>query len=742
MSRRNCARRGPSDSDQLIRRAAALEGLELRRLLSASSLDTSFNGTGVLVDVVAGTDFGGAAVVQPWDDKIVVLKNGSGGPELVRYNANGTFDAAIPLTNFDFAVDVAIAPGNQLVVAGDSSTVLGDVQVARFSSALAPAGLSSNYSVGLTTNDIATGVEVRADGSIVLGGQTDTDMFVMQLDSSGNVMSTTPINFGFGTTAGGIAVNPSTGAVVIVGDYNDNSSQNFAAARVDTAGNLDLTFDGDGKLLVSDLGSNDTETLTSVVVSSSGDVYAVGKSAGAGALIHITSSGGYDATFGGSGVVNVLGAESGAFSVALAAGGKLLITGAPVAPVFSLSRYTTSGAADTTFDGDGNVQTVIGTSAIGPGLAQHADGRIVVAGTADNDLAVARYGDAPGGPNPSPTALAITRTDDAVRTLGVTFTGSFTDPGDTHQVKWEFDDGNVIAFHPSTDAGALTPTHAYSTTGTYLVKFTVKDSGGNEVSTTHQVVVKEAGIIAGQLFVVGAGGNDNITLKDNVGGIFKVRIGGVIVGQYNQNAISKIVITGGNGADDIAIERDVTLPSEIYGGEGDDVIKGGGGNDVMFGEGGDDKLKARDAHDIVVGGAGSDTLAGGDGRDLLFGGAGADKIAGQDDSDIILSGTTSYDTPSPSNLAALEAIHTEWRRTDLTTTQRINSIKVTGVGPGNAYKLLGGTTVFDDAARDTLTSGSGGDWFLANPGGTSVLDKITDLNSVDFIDSITFILAP
>jgi Ca2+-binding RTX toxin-like protein len=396
-----------------------------------------------------------------------------------------------------------------------------------------------------------------------------------------------------------------------------------------------------------------------------------------------------------------------------------------------------------TFDGDGNVQTDIGLLAIGFSLAQHGDGRIVVAGMADDDLAVARYGSAPVNNTP-PTPNSIGTPTAVVRQNAATISGSFTDPdlGDTHQVAWDFGDGNTIALHPSTDAGALTPTHAYANSGTFLVTFTVSDGVNPAVTTSTSVTVTASGIVSGSLLVGGTGSADNITVKDNVNDVFKVRIGGVIVGQYAQNLLSKIVIVGGNGADDIAIEADVTLPSEIYGGDGDDVIKGGGGNDVIFGEAGNDKLKARDAHDILVGGSDSDTLAGGDGRDLLFGGAGADKIAGQDDSDIILSGTTSYDTASPSNLAALQAIHTEWRRTDLTTSQRINSIKVTGVGPGNAYKLLGGTTVFDDGARDTLTSGSGGDWFLANPGGTSVLDKITDLNSVDFLDSITFILAP
>jgi hypothetical protein len=71
-----------------------------------------------------------------------------------------------------------------------------------------------------------------------------------------------------------------------------------------------------------------------------------------------------------------------------------------------------------------------------------------------------------------------------------------------------------------------------------------------------------------------------------------------------------------------------------------------------------------------------------------------------------------------------------------------------GTGLTQGYKLRGNdpvyanNTVFDDDARDTLSGGTGSDWFLANTSGTGTLDKITDLSSLDFIEDLAFILAP
>lgn len=78
-----------------------------------------------------------------------------------------------------------------------------------------------------------------------------------------------------------------------------------------------------------------------------------------------------------------------------------------------------------------------------------------------------------------------------------------------------------------------------------------------------------------------------------------------------------------------------TLGSGVYGGDGndsiisglgDDVVYGGDGNDTLLGGAGDDFIADGAGNDMVRGGLGDDNLNAGEGRDTLFGGGGADSF--------------------------------------------------------------------------------------------------------------------
>jgi Ca2+-binding RTX toxin-like protein len=71
----------------------------------------------------------------------------------------------------------------------------------------------------------------------------------------------------------------------------------------------------------------------------------------------------------------------------------------------------------------------------------------------------------------------------------------------------------------------------------------------------------------------------------------------------------------------------------VFGGQGGDSIRGGGGNDVLVGdrstagdEGGDDYIDGRAGNDVIRGGGGNDTLKGGGGNDYVNGDAGDDVL--------------------------------------------------------------------------------------------------------------------
>ena len=76
--------------------------------------------------------------------------------------------------------------------------------------------------------------------------------------------------------------------------------------------------------------------------------------------------------------------------------------------------------------------------------------------------------------------------------------------------------------------------------------------------------------------------------------------------------------------------------------DGNDILFGGSGDDVIFGMGGDDILRGGDGNDLLFGGSGNDYLDGGAGEDAIFGGAGNDIIV-YDKADYLVSGGNGID---------------------------------------------------------------------------------------------------
>ena len=179
-----------------------------------------------------------------------------------------------------------------------------------------------------------------------------------------------------------------------------------------------------------------------------------------------------------------------------------------------------------------------------------------------------------------------------------------------------------------------------------------------------------------------------------------------------------IQLFGGNDSADI--DRKLQTPVVIDGGAGDDTLRAGKGQAILWGGEGKDQLYGGSGYSILVGGAGNDTLTAGSARTILIGGEGQDTLRGSSSDDILIGGRTAYDA----NEAALLAILAEWTSARPFST-RINNLTA-GVGPSGAYKLKLAETVFDDFARDTLTGRSGSDWFLASPS-----DRMTDRGRSD-----------
>lgn len=162
-------------------------------------------------------------------------------------------------------------------------------------------------------------------------------------------------------------------------------------------GTLDTTFDSDGVRLHHFLsGSNDT--VTGMAIQSDGNIVVVGKTTLGTGLVRIKPDGALDSTFaGGAGVVNFAAATVMAepTGLVLQADQKIVVVGRTAATNGSLvlARFTTTGDLDTTFDTDG-VTTAIamtGASSGGEDVAVQADGKLLVAAVDAGNVAVFRY---------------------------------------------------------------------------------------------------------------------------------------------------------------------------------------------------------------------------------------------------------------------------------------------------------------------------------------------------------------
>lgn len=327
---------------------------------SATGFDTDGK---VEIDFAASSNDEGRAVVVDSSGKIIVAGSSAGNFAIVRLNTNGTLDTGfdgdgkvtVETGGIDSAYGVAIDSGGRIVVAG-----------ARL------IGASANFSViRLNTNgsldtsfsgdgiasatfgseDIGTSVAIDGNGRIIVGGYTNVaganDMAVARFTAAG-VLDTTfssdglqTVNFTGDDRAWAVAVYPNTdvsngGKVVLAGQWNSGASD-FAVTRLDSSGNLDATFNGNGK---------------------------------------------FNATFG----AGLFGGAEFARAVLIDSFGRLYVGGYTDAGAnpdnFGLLRLTATGTLDTTFDGDGKaIYDMNATNDEAYGMAINSNSDLAIAGT-------------------------------------------------------------------------------------------------------------------------------------------------------------------------------------------------------------------------------------------------------------------------------------------------------------------------------------------------------------------------
>ena len=143
-----------------------------------------------------------------------------------------------------------------------------------------------------------------------------------------------------------------------------------------------------------------------------------------------------------------------------------------------------------------------------------------------------------------------------------------------------------------------------------------------------------APVLAGtELRVFGDTGADTIKVLNSDAATIRVEVNGVVsffassaVSSLRVNVTPTVLTTGTTGNDNVDVQ--VNKLARIFGGVGNDTLKGGGASDIIAGEAGDDTLAGNGGNDNLDGGDGKNALSGGDGNDVMTAGTSADNFDG------------------------------------------------------------------------------------------------------------------
>jgi len=309
------------------------------------------------------------------------------------YSQAGTLDATFSgdgkvttsvAPNIDDARSMAVQTNGKIVVAGFSHNGTDyDFALTRYN----PDGtLDATFDTdGIVTtavgsgDDIIYGVDLQSDGKIVIAGNsfngTDFDFALARYNSDGSLdltfatdgIVTTAI--GSGNDLGRSVAIQGDGKILVAGYSFNGTNNDFAVARYNSDGTPDLSFDTDGKR--SDAIGPGNDEARALVIQDDGKLALAGRSFSGSnddfALARYNSDGTLDATFDGDGKLTTdIGiADDVINSVILQSDGKIVAAGRSFVGGIdqaSVARYNTDGSLDLSFDGDGKVTTAIGST--------------------------------------------------------------------------------------------------------------------------------------------------------------------------------------------------------------------------------------------------------------------------------------------------------------------------------------------------------------------------------------------
>ena len=350
------------------------------------------------------------------------------------FGVGGTVVIEFP-SSYSGARAVAVQADGRIVAAGFAHTndsIISDFALTRYDT---DGTLDPTFGTGGAVRtdfggrfDEALAVAVQADGRIVVAGNSSDaggyDMAVARYNSDGTLDTsfdgdgTALVDFGSESSARAVALQPD-GKVVLAGSVTHPVGagccvSDFALARLTSAGVLDSSFDGDGRVITDFLAGADNghDAAQAVLVQSDGRIVAAGGGVAGGASVDFAvarylADGSLDPTFSNDGLAatDFVGYFDEIRDLAVDTGGRLVAGGqscefpgnSDEVCDFGLARYTSDGSLDRRFGRQGRIRTDLGgdVSEAVHGVVVQTDGRIVAAGDTSgpgaSDVGLTRY---------------------------------------------------------------------------------------------------------------------------------------------------------------------------------------------------------------------------------------------------------------------------------------------------------------------------------------------------------------
>ena len=402
---------------------------------SIGVLDDSFSDDGWLLTNYSGSlDYGYSILAQP-DGKLLVAGAFDGTSQdfgLVRLNPDGTLDLTFGdngrvhtdfFGNNDVARAIALQADGYIVIAGSAYKDTADKDefalVRYTSTGMLDTTFGENglvFTDFFSDADTATGIVVQTDKTIVVAGYAYnganydfalaryTEDGVLDPNFSVDGRATTDYN---NRSNKAFALVLAGEKLIVVGEAHNGSNNDFALACYNADGTLDTNFGEAGTGIVLTNFANSIDSGKDIIRKADGKLIVAGYATVGDniefAMARYDPDGTLDDGFGVGGMVttDIFGGQDYGYGIIEQPDGKLVMAGYSYGGVqndFALARYSSTGALDSSFDGDGKVyRDYAGRSEFAYGLVRQADGGLVAAGymltIAGSDFTLARFND-------------------------------------------------------------------------------------------------------------------------------------------------------------------------------------------------------------------------------------------------------------------------------------------------------------------------------------------------------------